>query len=118
MVLLIFSYPVHAAINADVYEKAMSNSESRGQMMSYVWGVGSGFEMANVDIEVHRTGKPLYCPPPEMVLTTENYLNILDARLKEVSTVKKETLGAEGYISLIEYELLQGLKKTFPCKGN
>jgi len=69
---------------------------------SYISGLGVGFSWYNVDMIMN--GKPLYCPPAKLAVTTENYIRILDDEIKRNKKI------------YIEPILLDGLIRTFPCK--
>ena len=84
------------------YER-LKNTES---FKVYIDGVGTGYSWALAYLR--GTGaKGFYCPPPKLVITQENYLSILAEGMKE-KNISNDTR--------IEFILLLGLIKTFPCK--
>lgn len=73
----------------------------------YVTGLGEGIEWANAQAKVR-----LYCPPGELALGMDNYLDILDRQIAFDRNSQGKDF-PEG--SPIGLELLFGLKRTFPC---
>lgn len=77
---------------------------------SYIEGLGQGMEWANTAVPATR----FFCPPPELALTVENFINIIDREIK-VLTDNSTQEKAEGmWVGLV---LLYGLQHTFPCDG-
>jgi hypothetical protein len=76
----------------------------------YIKGVGMGYACANVDNKINGL-PPLYCPPVNLGVTVENYLDIIDRYIERHKNIKGEN--PESFIELL---LLKGLKETFPCK--
>jgi hypothetical protein len=72
---------------------------------AYVAGVGNGLFWANVYLK-----KSLYCPPPNLAVYVDNYVDILDREI-DISR-KNKTLTDDTHIELL---LIEGLKRTFPC---
>jgi hypothetical protein len=107
VVLSLLAYSVSAELLAEKY------GELKGQSWfeSYIDGIGEGYKWANAELAV-RGQPPLYCPPPNLVLYTQNYLDLLDrylaARLRD---------GGDPNTILLEQLLLQALQDAFPCKG-
>ncbi|MBI2680955.1 MAG: hypothetical protein HYX25_08120 [Candidatus Solibacter usitatus] len=50
----------------------------------YVRGLGEGIFWANMMANKKKT--PLFCPPPKLALTEENFINILDSTIKKAAT--------------------------------
>jgi hypothetical protein len=71
----------------------------------YLTGFGVGTSWSNV-LSEQNGDKPLYCPPSKLALTSKNYMLILEDELKRPEY--RESTG-------IEYVLLQGLRRVFPC---
>ena len=74
----------------------------------YIFGIGEGYGIANVDIEI-RGQRPFFCPPDKLALNKTNYLNILDKYINS-PTGQKEPSDTP-----LEFLLIEGLKQTFPC---
>ena len=74
----------------------------------YVAGVGDGIAAANAELSF-RKQKNIFCAPTQLVLTIENYANILDQELRDNPTIYTVEFP-------VEIVLLKGLIKTFPCK--
>ena len=72
----------------------------------WVKGVGAGIEAANAWlIANHRA--PLFCPPPALALTHDNFLQILDEQMK---------LTPSGVDWPLDVVLVNGMIRAFPCK--
>jgi hypothetical protein len=97
---------VSAGVGADQYEKLKSQMEFK----VYIKGLTQGFEWANTCLE-SRGQKRLYCAPSKPVLETENYLRILDDRMKDKDFRSKVPPDIP-----IEAILLFELQEMFPCK--
>ena len=75
-------------------------------LKTYINGVGEGYGWANV--ENGSAKNPLiYCQPAKLALSGLNYIDIIDREL-EAFNYPMDTP--------IEFVLLMGLKRTFPCK--
>ncbi len=76
----------------------------------YLIAAGNAFEWANVMLASDK--KPqLYCHPPTLFLNAQNYRDIADADIAQLPDVFKDPQ----MHWRMEYVLLDGLKKTFPC---
>ena len=76
----------------------------------YVGGVGAGF----LWMQTYTNSKNVpqtYCQPNKLALTNFNYVLILDQEITELGSAIKPDWQ-------IEYLLLMGLQKTFPCPPN
>ncbi len=80
----------------------------------HIEGMAGGFNWANSEIEA-LYGKQLFCPPGKLPLTADNYIRILDEQLEKW----QEFIKTEGRMDrpILSFFLLEGLRKTFPCKG-
>jgi hypothetical protein len=116
LVLVGIASTAAADMTAEFYKKMLSDPQQREFLKAYVSGVAAAYKSINVDIEVHNKGKPLYCPPDDLIITYQNYTDILESRLNEIAKMKEDMPFMSGYVALIEPELLRGLQKTFPCK--
>ena len=76
---------------------------------SYISAIGRGYFWANVELAM-RKQKLLYCQPT-IVVTGDNYLQILDDTIKEMRRKRPDLENV-----LVEPVLLLGLQKTFPCQ--
>lgn len=76
------------------------------QMQIYVQGIGHGYLFANAMNEYSRNPK-LYCPPPQLGLNVDNYLEMLETEIRRKSYPADAPLA---------HVLLQALRHTFPCK--
>lgn len=73
----------------------------------YLRGVADGLSWANADTPPNK--KPIYCPPPTMILNDANYNDILE---KEIRVMIADRRFDQYFVAEV---LLQGLKRTFPC---
>jgi len=71
-----------------------------------VHAMREAFMVANATLEAERR-KPLYCQPKEMNLTLQSTLEILDEQMK---------ITARSLDTPISIVLLDGLKRTLPCR--
>jgi hypothetical protein len=51
----------------------------------YVKGLGDGMSWVNAAADKY-TKAPIFCPPPNLGLGLENYVDIIDRQIKELST--------------------------------
>ena len=76
---------------------------------TYLYGVGQGWLWANARLETKNQPK-LFCIPLSLSLNIENYLSLLEARIKR--------LRAQGKLNEkmpVEVLLLAALEESFPC---
>ena len=109
IILLLISQVALAELKVKDYDQLPENQKA--MFNDYINGAGIGISWVGIkEIGRIKNYKPLYCPPPNLALTTENYVQILKARIQKI----KRTPAYE--ISSIEPELIEGLIDTFPCK--
>lgn len=109
--LLTCSIPVNAEMMVKDYEKK-KNPEVTA---FYLGSVGTGFGWANTYLSTN--GKPqMFCVPGNLSLNDKNYTDILDEEIKILSTNSSKVNGKTYRDLPIEYLLLAGLVRTFPCK--
>lgn len=78
---------------------------------TYLYGVGVGYEWANVQYEIRRHIQPLFCEPDGVGLNAESYAQILD---KYLSRHEEKYTGTPNLP--LELTLLDALEDAFPCK--
>ena len=76
----------------------------------YLKGVGLG--MVIVNAAASRDNKQMFCQPAKLTLETQNFLNILNEMITDLST---KTSVAKVDAMEAELVLFIGLQKTFPC---
>jgi hypothetical protein len=103
LALVLWVFQAAAAPSVADYEKHKNSNTIK----TYVLGLGEAFLYANINLEFNNKA-PLFCPPRQLALTTENYVQILDKELRI-----ENFFDSDAPIGLV---LLEGLKKTFPCK--
>ena len=105
--LSLLSFSAHADLTIKNYK---ADKAAGGQVWQevtmYVMGVGVGYVYANVALSMDKKAM-LYCQPEHLQLDANNYLEMLDKELKLMDLPPDHT---------IEFLLLEGLQKTFPCK--
>jgi hypothetical protein len=95
------------------YKQVMlkTNSLEATAMKTYITGLGDGITWTEAQVE-HNKGKPLFCIPVQLALTTDNFVDILNREIKEMSSL----LTADQLeTSPIGSFLVIGLVQTFPC---
>jgi len=98
-----------AEINVKDYKTSMaSDNASRAMTRAYIRGLGEGMAWANIN------QARLYCPPGQLALVLENFIDIIDRQIEMRSTRWPQAELDRTYIGLL---LFDGLKETFPCGG-
>lgn len=78
--------------------------------MTYLDGVGKGWLWANAKLDSKK--QPLlFCVPPTLSLTADNYIHLIDAKIKAA-----RAQGGLNEKAPIELILLAALEEAFPCK--
>jgi hypothetical protein len=94
-----------AEINVKEYKTRMAlDDASRAMTKAYIRGLGEGMAWANID------QARLYCPPGQLALVLENFIDIIDRQIEMRSTRWPQAELDKTYIGLL---LFAGLKKTF-----
>jgi hypothetical protein len=78
----------------------------------YIYGLGEGFLFANFEAKEKNT--PLFCQPAKLSLTMDNYVEMLDQKIAELSKRISEAQLDDLTIAPL---LLLALEETFPCTG-
>jgi hypothetical protein len=107
MVGLIVSLASAPALTQEASVTAAQAVVARDQedVQLMVHSLGEGYGWANVAL-ILRHQSPLYCAPPERVITHEQHVNILAAFVKERPEHGSRPVGLV---------LLRALATTFPC---
>jgi len=79
---------------------------NRDQFTTYLSGVSRGISWTNSWASIR--GHPAYCPPPDLAITNEQAIDILDRYVQK--------RGESARNDPIELLLLQALRDVFPCK--
>ena len=103
MVFFLISQGAYSDIRVKVYDQ-MTEYQKAG-LGDYIHGVGVGISWTKL------YASKLFCPPENLAVTRENYLQILKARIDKIR-------GNEQFYenTYVELELINGLIDTFPCK--
>lgn len=103
-----------AEITVKEYKARMASSDAALVVATkyyYIKGLGEGMAWANSSASIRQT--PLFCPPHNLALTVENFIDIIDRQIRMAQT-KGEGAYVEGAdIGLL---LMAGLEETFPCE--
>lgn len=91
---------------ANISLQSINTLMSSQEKLIYITGVASGYSWYNTYLE-HDGKELLFCVPSELGLNPQNYMNIFEGELKE------QNYKPDSYVEII---LMQGLKRTFPCK--
>lgn len=112
MLLLLAVSAVKAEVLVSQYRQQMKPDNKVLVLVTrqYVKGLGEGIEWVNTLLK-GTSSRPLYCLP-EIALTDENFLQILDSAIAKMSKTYSSKAVEESPIGLV---LLTGLVETFPC---
>ncbi len=91
----------------DITLKEYKQLKKENMMMIYIRGMGEGSGWANAALK-HKGQSPLYCAPPNLTMTADGYVTILDGYLEKNQHMNKEDFLVGGL-------LLKALEYTFPC---
>jgi hypothetical protein len=104
-----------AEVNVKEYRAIVaSNDKARlTELKVYIRGLGEGVAWANTFLETSK--KPLlFCPPAKLFLGTQNYIDIIEAQIRDrVNTFQKDELDEQEIGMLLVF----GLMDTFPCNS-
>jgi len=100
-----------AQLTVKEYQARMSPDDLNRVTMTkwYVKGLAEGMTWANINLTL-RNSPPLFCLPDKLALGVDNFLDIIDRRVKQLKESGKKTDDTE--VGII---LLGGLEDTFPC---
>ena len=99
----LFSVPASAEVKVRDWERMSASNNFKW----YVAGVAAGFFWANIDSSERGLGG-IYCPPRQLALSADNYMEILKKELN--------SYGARYNLDTpLPLVLMSGLKRTFPC---
>jgi hypothetical protein len=114
---LLFSGNSYAGIDVGTYLKARENKNEKANQFidDNIMGIGTGIFWSNVSIKSGlgkaNGEKPMFCSPPKMALTKDNYINFLDSEIK----FQKE-LGVDNEKTDIGMMIIFHMRRIFPCK--
>ena len=110
LLLFIVSTNVLADWSSRDYDN-MSKIE-KDSLRMYINGVGEGSSwMSIIQESNNKEYRKLYCPPVDLVLDVNEYVDILEKRINKVKNLNLYNLEN----SPIGMELVNGLIDTFPC---
>ena len=113
-VLSVASYSALAERTVAEYEKAMSSKGSTAAivMRIYLNGLGEGMAWHGASAEMQGR-EPMYCIPETLALNRDNYVQILERRIKDQREKSPDYNIDTKYIGS---ELFVGMWISFPCK--
>ena len=112
---LLLSEISYAGINVGSYLKARENKNEKVNQFidDNIMGIGTGIFWSNVSIKSGlgkaNGEKPMYCSPPKMSLTKENYINFLDEEIKF-----QKNLGMDNDKTDIGMMIIFHMRRIFP----
>lgn len=94
-------------VTVGLYQKTINskNNDDVLLMKNYVRGVLDGINWSNT-LLLYEKKQPIFCPPENLGLNTNNALQILNDEIKSKNSKSTE---------LVSMLLLFGLQRTFPC---
>jgi len=117
---LLLSSNAYAGIKVGTYLKIRENKNEKANQFidDNIMGIGTGIFWSNISIQSEfgkvNGEKPMYCSPPKMSLTNENYINFLDEEIKY-----QKNLGIDNDKTDIGMMIILHMRRIFPCnKGN
>jgi hypothetical protein len=101
---LIAASPVRAEIST---QDALKDYDSGSKIViTYIQGLRQGLEWANAGNR-HINQRPLYCPPPKLALSLQQYVSVLKDYMSKHPQLNEEPVGAS---------LLMAAQDAFPCQ--
>ena len=103
----------YAGITVDSYLKARENKNKAVNEFidADIMGIGTGIFWSNISIKANKE-KPMYCSPPNMSLTNQNYINFLDREIKYEKN--RGTLSGTEEIGML---IIRHMRRIFPCEN-
>ena len=84
-----------------------AKSESIVAVKLHVAGIADGLSWANSAVQLNG-GSRLYCPPDNLSLNDDNYINMIDSEI-----ARSPSFDGNTYLGLV---LLRALQRAFPCQ--
>jgi len=97
-------------LKAEIRVRNFDQMKNTEYFKAHIEGVGQGFTIANAYLEVEKK-RPLFCTPGKLILGADNYIQLIDATMK--NDKYKNKIDLDTPIVII---LFWGLQDTFPCK--
>ncbi len=107
--LMVFTGIASASIGPTIKEYEASKNDN--SMRLYVNAVAHGIQWANAELATRKQTR-IYCPSPQLTITEDNYIEILDDTVKSIRGRTGNNKVSNLSLGLV---LLHGLKETFPC---
>lgn len=100
-------------LDVETYLKEKNNPTLAFKNKTYLQGVSAGLGTANISVSNGQVRELFFCLPELLSLTADNITTILDNEIEHAAKYMKKTNLDEFPISIL---LMDGLKRTFPCK--
>ena len=104
LLLLIVSTTVNAGMTVNIYQQERNTEEIK----IYISGLANGFAFSNTEL-MSLKKKSIFCPPSDLLIKVETYLQMLD---QKILTFPQDKVGQ----LQIEPMLLSKLIEVYPCK--
>jgi len=108
---LLVTVPLHAQVTVQTYRVAFTDDAAKLLVQEYIKGLGEGIMIANLEAEEKKVS--LFCPPQNLALRGDNYVDITDREIKELEAKKYPAAQLDKL--LLSVTLMKGLEETFPC---
>lgn len=115
-IVILTTFTAKAEVTVKDYKASIASSDSLDAtiMRQYVRGLGEGIRWTSALIR-NQGQSGFFCEPEHPSLTLENYIDILNAQIRTVTAQMTPEKVDRLWIGML---LAQGLRETFPCKGD
>jgi hypothetical protein len=118
LAFVLFAETSYALMEVNLYQRLIvSKNENEMKLIrNYLGGVKDALTSANALLEVDKK-QPLFCPPRNLALTTDNFIQLINDGLSELDkTTSKESLKGIKEGELTHYIAIR-MQQVFPCKN-
>jgi hypothetical protein len=118
LAFVLFAETSYALMSVNLYQELVvsKNENEKKLIRNYLGGVKDALNSANGLLEVNKK-QPLYCPPRNLALTTDNFIQLINDGLSELDKTKsKESLKEIKEGELTHYIAIR-MEQVFPCKN-
>ena len=118
LAFVLFAETSYALMSVNLYQELVvsKNENEKKLIRNYLGGVKDALNSANGLLEVNKK-QSLYCPPRNLALTTDNFIQLINDGLSELDQTKsKESLKEIKEGELTHYIAIR-MQQVFPCKN-
>jgi hypothetical protein len=118
LAFVLFAETSYALMEVNLYQELIvsKNENEKKLIRNYIGGVKDALTSANALLEIDKK-QPLYCPPRNLALTTDNFIQLINDGLSELDKTKsKESLKEIKEGELTHYIAIR-MQQVFPCKN-